>query len=392
MHRVIESVEGLEQAVLLLGCRLQENGTKCWRERQGIQSAQHRRGRNGQGKLLVELSRDATDQGRRNEYRQEHQYHTHNRSCNLAHCFLGNQPHVHLLALRLCLIEQSRDVLYHHNRIVHHNGNGQYQAKQGQRIDRESQQGHDGQGTNQRYRNGDARYQHRTPILKEEEHHKHHQDGRFDERLHYLGYGVVHHFGCIECHLVPDALRKGFGQLLHAGFHSLRHIKRIGARELIYGYTGRRLAFQSGNDIVFLAPQFDVRHVLQPENPSAFLHPKDDFTKLIGCSQATFHIQGILERILARTSEGLTYITGRHLHVLRLDGGVHLLGTQPTDAHRLRVEPNSHGIIARTHHIHRTYPRHTGQLVHQVEVGIVGQIQSVIKAIARQGQHHDDVR
>ena len=202
----------------------------------------------------------------------------------------------------------------------------------------------------------------------------------------------MHHLGRIECHLISDALRKGFGQLLHAFLHSLCHIERIGARKLIYGYTGRRLAFQSGNDIVFLASQLDACHVLQPENPSAFLHPKDDFTKLIGCGQATFHIQSILESIAPRTSEGLTHITSRHLHVLRLDGGIHLLGTQPTDTHRLRVEPNSHGIIACTHHIHRTYARHTSQLIHQVEVGIVGQIQSVIKAIARQGQHHDDVR
>ena len=335
---------------------------------------------------------DATYQGGRNEYRQQYQHHPDNRPRDFAHRHFRYLPHIHLLTFCFSLIQQTRDILHHHNGIIHHNGNGQYQAEQSQRIDGETQECHHRQGTYQRYGNGDARNQDRPPTLQEEEHHQHHEDSRLDEGLHHFVDGIVYHFRRVERHLIADALRKSFGQFRHPFLHAFRHIERIGTGKLIDGNTRRRFALQTGNHIVFLTSEFNPCHILQPENPSAILHPKNDFTELIGCSQATFHIQGILKSIVTRTTERLADIPCRHLHILCLNSGIHLLGTEVTDTHRLGVEPNTHRIVTGTHHIHRTHSRHTGQLVHQIQVGIVGEIQTIVNAIARQGEHHHDVR
>ena len=105
LHPVIETIECQKQLGFLLRCRFQKYSTKCRRKCQRIQSAQDRRCRNGQGKLLVKLPRNSTDQSGRNEYRQQDQYDPYNRTRNFSHGFLRNLPHVYLLAFSLRLIE-----------------------------------------------------------------------------------------------------------------------------------------------------------------------------------------------------------------------------------------------------------------------------------------------
>ena len=202
----------------------------------------------------------------------------------------------------------------------------------------------------------------------------------------------MHHLRCIQCHLITNALWKSLSQFGHTCFHSFRHIERIGTRKLIDGNTCRRTSFQTGHHIVFLTSQLDTCHIFQTKNPSTILYPKDDFTELIRCSQASLNIQGILKSIVSCPSKRLSHITGRDLHILCLNGSIDLLGTETTDTHRLGIQPDTHGIVTGSHHVYRSYPRHTSQLVHQVQIGIVGQVKSIINTIANQSKHHDNVR
>ena len=201
----------------------------------------------------------------------------------------------------------------------------------------------------------------------------------------------MHHIRSIECYLITDALRKRFCQFCHACLYSLCHIQRIGTGKLIDGYPRRRLSFQSRNHVVLLTTQLNTSHILQSKNPSTIFHPKDDFAKLSGSSQAPLYIQGILKSIVTRTTKRLAYITGRHFHILCLNSRIHLLGADITDTHGFRIQPNAHGVIAGSHDIDRPYPRHTRQLVYQIQVGIVRQIKTIVNAVSCKRQHHYDV-
>ena len=202
----------------------------------------------------------------------------------------------------------------------------------------------------------------------------------------------MHYFRRIECNRIMNAFRESFRQFLHTCFHAFRYIERIRARQLIDSNTSRRFTLQTGNHIVFLTSQLDASHILQSKNTPTVFYPKNDFTELIGRGQSPFYIQGILKSVISRTAERLSNIPCRNLHVLCLNSRIHLVGTKVTDTHRLGVQPDTHGVIACSHDIDRSHSRYTGELVHQVQVGIIGQIQSVVDTIPTQSQHHDDVR
>jgi hypothetical protein len=71
------------------------------------------------------------------------------------------------------------DGLHHHDSIIHHNTNGQYECKQSKQVDTETKQLHEEEGTNDSYRHSDGRDQRRAEILQEDEHHNKHEDECF---------------------------------------------------------------------------------------------------------------------------------------------------------------------------------------------------------------------
>ncbi|MNI80569.1 hypothetical protein D3C73_1371060 [compost metagenome] len=71
------------------------------------------------------------------------------------------------------------DVLHHHDRIVDDDADGQHQAEQGQGIEREPHQVHDGEGADQGHRDGQQRDQRCAPVAQEQHHHDDDQDDRF---------------------------------------------------------------------------------------------------------------------------------------------------------------------------------------------------------------------
>jgi hypothetical protein len=67
------------------------------------------------------------------------------------------------------------DVFHHHDRIVDHDTDGQHKAEQRQRVDREAEAQHDGEGADDRHRHGQQRDHRCAPGLQEDDHHQHHQ-------------------------------------------------------------------------------------------------------------------------------------------------------------------------------------------------------------------------
>ena len=81
---------------------------------------------------------------------------------------------------RFALLDVALDVLDDDDGVVDHQAGGQRDAEQGQRVDREAEQLDEGEGADQRHRDGDRRDERAAPVLQEEEDDQDDQDDRLD--------------------------------------------------------------------------------------------------------------------------------------------------------------------------------------------------------------------
>ena len=104
--------------------------------------------------------------------------------------------------------EVARDVLHHHDGVVHHKSGGDGQRHQRQIVERVAEQVHHGEGADQRNRDGDAGNERGARAAQEEEDHQDDQANGTDQRLldgvdrGANGRGAVEHDGGL------DALRE----------------------------------------------------------------------------------------------------------------------------------------------------------------------------------------
>ena len=105
------------------------------------------------------------------------------------------------------------DRLHHDDRIVHHQADGQHQAKEREGVDGKSEQGKDNEGSDQRNRDRQQRNERGSPALQKNEHHDDDQHQSFEDGV----FDLLDARGDGECGVQRDhivqALR-GTGSLL----------------------------------------------------------------------------------------------------------------------------------------------------------------------------------
>ena len=74
------------------------------------------------------------------------------------------------------LADVARDVLDHDDGVVHDEAGGERDAEQGQRVDGEAEELHEGEGADQGDGDRDGRDERAAPVLQEDEDHQHDQD------------------------------------------------------------------------------------------------------------------------------------------------------------------------------------------------------------------------
>ena len=130
-----------------------------------------------QNKVPVELTRDAGQEGDRNEDRDQDQGDGDHGARDLLHGLDRGIPRTQSLF----------DVVFHglhdNNGVVHHDANRQHQSEQRQNVHREAQHGEEQKGADQRYRHGDEWNQCSAPALQEEKDHQ-------DDQHHSLQQGM----------------------------------------------------------------------------------------------------------------------------------------------------------------------------------------------------------
>ena len=127
------------------------------------------------------------------------------------------------------LFQIARDVLDHHDRVVHHKAGGDGQRHQRQIVEAVVQQVHHAEGSDQRHRNGDAGNEGRPRVPQKNENHQDHQDHRDDQGLLGVAHRRADGDGLIHGHLHVDRLRNGGLELRKDGANAVHGVDDVGA-------------------------------------------------------------------------------------------------------------------------------------------------------------------
>ncbi|MNM62589.1 hypothetical protein D3C81_739270 [compost metagenome] len=296
-----QPVEGLEQPATeqaiqnprkaVLGCTvgLEQNRRQCRRQGQRVERRDHRGDRDRQGELFVELPRQAGNERRRDEHRAQHQRCSDDRAGHLAHGFLGRFDRI-----EPCL-DIALDVLHHDDRIVDHDADGQYQAEQRQGIKGKTEQVHHGKGTDQRHRYGDQWNDRGAPGLQEQDHHQHHQDQRFEQRMDHRFDRAAHEDGRVVDDLVVHAFREALLQLGHLRPHLIGNVDGIGTRALEDRHRHRFLVVEQGAQGVLVGAEFNPGYVLEAGDFAVRTTADDHVLELFFGDQAALGVDRHLE-------------------------------------------------------------------------------------------------
>ena len=141
-------------------------------------------------------------------------------------------------------------IFHHHNRIIHHNTDGENQTEQRQHVQREPEDQHESECPNQRNRYRYRRYQRCAPILQGEEHHQDDKEQRLEQGLIDFVDGLGNIFRHIEGEVIFQAFREVLADFLHGRLHFFSHFQRIGSRQHIDTQDGGILPVDTALGIV----------------------------------------------------------------------------------------------------------------------------------------------
>ena len=352
---------------------LEQHGAQRRGKRQRIERRNHRRDRDGDGELLVELAGQAADERRRHEHRAQHQRRGDDRAGHFAHRALGG---VHR---RQAQRDVALDVFDHHDGVVHHDADGQHQAEQRQVVDGKSQRQHDRKRADEGNRHRHQRDDGGAPGLQENNDHDHDQQDRLDQRVHHRLDGVPHEDRRVIDHRIIHAVGKILLQFLHRLADVRRELEGVGAGRLEDRQGHGGLVVQQRTQRVTVRAQFDPGHVLEQRLLAVGAGLDDDLAEFLRRNQPAFgvdlqfEIHRLRHRLLADRAGG-------DLHVLFADGGDHVAGGQVARGDLVRVEPDAHGVIARAENLHVARAGNARQHILHLQRGIIAQINLVIAA------------
>ncbi len=146
----------------------------------------------------------------------------------------------------------SLDAFDNYDRVIHNESDGQHESEHRKRVDRETKQWKENERTDQRDGHREQRNERRAPILKkyvDDNNDQHDGDQkRLNDFFHAFGDGAR----LIQSDRVVHVLRQALLHLRHQLSDSRGRFHCVGARQLIDGDNGGRLAIQAADHAVIL--------------------------------------------------------------------------------------------------------------------------------------------
>ena len=349
----------------------EQQGAHGRRQRQGDDTGDHHRYGNGDSKLPIEFTTEPTQERNRCKHRHQHQGGRHHGSG-----YLADRGHGGIVGRHALFLDQPFCVLHDDDGVIHHHTDGQYQAKQGQQVDREPHGLHAGKRAHQGYRNRDQWNQRGIEMLQEQESHHNHQQNRNDESRDHLLNGDINEAGGVVGYIVFEAFRETVGNFLHGFVHRFRSIQRIGARLQIHTHRHRGSAVVDGGEIIVLGAQLYPCHIFQAQRRALIITAKNHFAKFFRAGEParSGHAEG--ERLAFRRRLCPDPASGK-LGILGPQRSGHIRRRQLELGQFVRAQPDTHGVIlgAKQRGVPDAGQAH--QLIQHVQQRVVGNLHHI---------------
>ena len=239
----------MQETVFVVFAAQQQRGERR-RQRERVEGGDGDGERDGQRELPVENAGGAGEERDRHEDGDEHQRSGDDGAGDLAHGGGGG-----VVRLAVALGDVALDVFDHDDGVVDDEAGGQRDAEQRERIDGEAEDADEGEGPDQRNRNGDGGDEGGAPVLQEEEDDQDDDDDGFDEGLDDFADGCADDGGGVEGDGVFHAGREGAGESVHLGFGIAIHLQGVGIAELLHAEAdGGNAVEGQGAGVGFGAP------------------------------------------------------------------------------------------------------------------------------------------
>ena len=379
----IEAIEDPGHAAVHLLPGLEDERRQSRRERQRIEGGDEHGDGDGDGKLFIEPTLDAPQEGHGQEHRRQHQGDAHHRPRDLLHRLEGGLPGHH------ALLDVVLHSLHHHDGVIHHQADGQHQPEEGQSVDGEAQQGEDRKGADEGNGHGNHGNERGAPVLQEDVDHEDHQQhglrqGPEDllDALHDR-QGGVHSYGGLQVSGIPLL------QVLDLLLHRIAHRQGVGARRLEEGDDAGGLAVEAADLLVAHGAQLDPGHVPEADHGAIRIGADHDLGELFRVLEAALGPHGVGH--LLALGHGLGPDLPRGVHgALLLHGLVDVGHGDAQLGQEVRLHPDAHGIVAGAEDDDLAHARDPVERVDDVDGGVVGQEQGVVGGLGRvHGDEHE---
>ena len=187
--------------------------------------------------MLVKLAHNARNEAHRHKHRRQNQGDGDNRGRDVLHGLGGRVAGRNILRIEVVL-----HGLNHHNGVVDHNADGQHEAEQRERINRESQRDKHDERADNGHRNGQNGDERGAPALQENEHHDGHQQQRLEQRFEYFLDGNLDHRNGLKNCLVDYVRREFLLQRVHGGVNAVGRLQGVTTGRLVDEQQGGGLA------------------------------------------------------------------------------------------------------------------------------------------------------
>ena len=336
-HAVEDRIEEPEEDELLPvgGPVPEEHGAEGGREGERADRGEdHRRGERD-GELLVDLAREAAEEGDGHEDAEQHERGGDHGARHVLHRLDGGLLRVE------ALLHERLDALHHHNRVVHHGADREDESEQREDVDGVAECRHEGEGGEERDGDRDHGHERGAQVLEEDPADERDEGEREEEREDDLLQARAH----VVRGVVGDEPLEVAGEAGLKAFHLLadevHRADRVAAGELVELHGDRNVVVEGVVVRVALLAELGVRHVLQAHEAALRVAADDDLAELLGRVEAPLRDEREDARALVRRRRR-AHRAERGLHVLRLDGGDDLLGVDALRGAALRVEPHAH--------------------------------------------------
>ena len=217
--------------------------------------------RDGQGDR--ELAEQAPDDVRHEEQRDEHRDERDGQGDQREADLLGADQR--RLEWRLAFLDVARDVLHHHDRVVHDEAGRDGERHEGEVVDREPGQVHHAEGADQREGHHDARDHRRRDVPEEQERDEHDEPDGEDELVLHVAHRCTDGFRAIADDVHSQGRRQAGRERREQLMYAVHHGDDIGARLPLHVDEHGRQVVRPRRQTAVLRPVHDVSHVRQPE-------------------------------------------------------------------------------------------------------------------------------